>query len=258
MPPQALRTTAPRHIRAIAASAAVMLGVGVAGAPPSSATTADSGALTISVSDTTVYRTSACADYPFTLAVDVPAGVSWQADINISRPGAWGAYDSVSATGPATRTGQAYLCPRFDGYGQFRYEATLHYSVDRVVDGELVGSEDRTDVATAVSTVKAPSSVTLDASPEPVEKGAALKLRGRATFRTSTWALEAVKDQDVTVQFLPSGGERWTTLGRARTSSRGYFSFSATARADGSFRAVFAGVNSIAQAVSSPDHVDVQ
>ncbi|MGB8021380.1 MAG: hypothetical protein WCF04_09155 [Candidatus Nanopelagicales bacterium] len=210
------------------------------------------------MSDTTVYTTSACADYPFILKVAVPDGVSWHADIDISRPGSWGAYESLAATGPATRTGDAYLCPRLDGFGPFRFEATLHYSVDRYVDGALVGSEDRTDVATATSSVKAPSSVTVDASPEPIEKGASLKVRGKVTYRNAAWVATAVEGQDVIVQFLPSGAEKWTTLGRARTSSRGYYSFKATAKTDGSYRAVFAGTSTINQATSASDYVDAR
>lgn len=251
-------STPPKRAKMVAAAAAIALGVGIASAPPTSASTARTGAVSISVSDTTVYTTSACADYPFTLRVDVPEGVSWQADVNISRPGSWGAYESISATGPATRPGDAYLCPRLDGYGQFHYEATLHYSVDRYVDGTRVGSDDRTDVATATSTVKAPASVTLDASPEPVEKGSTLKVRGKVTYRNAAWVATAVKDQDVIVQFLPSSEEKWTAVGRVRTSSRGYYSLKATARTDGSYRTVFAGTSTINQATSASDYVDAR
>lgn len=275
-----------KSVKMIAAAAALALGMGALLAPAAEANTATGGALTIAVPNTQVYKAYSCTDYPFTVKVNVPAGTDWSTTVNITSPDAWGDSEYLHGTGPATKTGYAHLCPLLDGVGSFSYEGTLEYTLTRTVrewvedgywDSQYDESTDTwTEVwvdtsywdtsteyddvstsATAVSTLKMPSAATVNASPEPIRKGATQYVKGKVTYKDGWWDTRPVKYKYVSVQYRRTGSAAWTTLGSAKTNSYGNYTFKTTAKYDGKYRVVFAGTGTLGSVTSGTDYVDV-
>jgi hypothetical protein len=245
-----------------AASVALVTGTMLAGvaAAPAFATTASSGSLTISVPSTTVYKSGSCANYAYTIDVDVPDGSYWSVDVDISRSGAVGDFDFAYGQGPDTVTEYAYLCPWLDGFGTFRYEAHLSYDVAEDHDGDGYADDYYSveDVATAKSTFKSPAKATVDASPEPVRKGKAIHVKGKVTARNADWVSKPVKNQYVSIQRKVKGSSTWTYVGKDKTDSAGRYSLATTASRDASYRAVFQGTGTVAGVTTGGDAVDVR
>jgi hypothetical protein len=103
------------------------------------------------------------------------------------------------------------------------------------------------------------STLTTDASPEPVKKGRTITVTGkltRANWDTNNYA--GYSTQPVKLQFKKKGATAYTTLKTVKTSTTGTLKTTVTASADGSFRYVFAGTTTTSPVTSTGDYVDVQ
>ena len=94
----------------------------------------------------------------------------------------------------------------------------------------------------------------LNASPEPVRKGAPVVVKGRLQQAVvGGWA--AYAGRSVIVQFRKAGAQTWAKVGTTTAGANGTFSFSTTAKATGGWRAFYRGDKAKAKATSAVDKV---
>ncbi|MEV7615845.1 hypothetical protein [Streptomyces sp. NPDC089799] len=106
--------------------------------------------------------------------------------------------------------------------------------------------------------IKRSAALSVDATPEPVSAGAALKVTGRLTG--SAWEYggsTVLTGQKVELQFRKAGTTAWTALATATTDAKGTAVFTRTATVDGSWRMTYAGSGSATAVTSAADYVDV-
>ncbi|MFF0262891.1 HtaA domain-containing protein [Streptomyces microflavus] len=125
----------------------------------------------------------------------------------------------------------------------------------------FVNASGETATSAATLTVSAVPAriISFNASPEPVGKGGKLKAAG--TLQTvgatdNTW--RPLAKTSVLIEFQAKGSKTWNRAAAVTTSSKGVFSASVTAKADGTWRARYAGTADRAAAVSGADYVDVK
>ncbi|MXQ65338.1 hypothetical protein, partial [Actinomadura rayongensis] len=80
-----------------------------------------------------------------------------------------------------------------------------------------------------------------NASPEPVRKGASLKVAGKLNRYVGDRWVHAGSGAVIQIQFKASGSSTWTTLGTTKTTSAGTFARTFKAVKDGTWRAVYTG-----------------
>lgn len=221
----------------------VLAGAVVAGltlglvATPASATTVTNGPLTISVSDTTVYKSGTCAYYPYTVTLNTDSpDALYGVDVTATSPAAYGGDDFLigytDAQGDAKQTGSVYMCPDLDGTGKFTYTA----------DAEWVVSDYDTATATAsaTTTYKTPATVTAKASTTKPKKGRSVKVTGKVTYKDADhWKNRTAKKQTVTLQYKPAGSSTWTTVDTAKTTKTGRYTLRTKASKDGYYRVTY-------------------
>jgi hypothetical protein len=103
------------------------------------------------------------------------------------------------------------------------------------------------------------STLTVNASPEPVKKGKTITVTGklaRANWDTNTYA--GYSTQPVKLQFRKKGSSTYTTLKTIKTTSTGTLKTTTTATADGYYRYSFAGTTTTPAVSAAGDYVDVQ
>ncbi|MDQ0909721.1 hypothetical protein QFZ22_005706 [Streptomyces canus] len=103
------------------------------------------------------------------------------------------------------------------------------------------------------------STLTVNASPEPVKKGKTITVTGklsRANWDTNTYA--GYSTQPVKLQFRKKGASTYTTLKTINTSSTGALKTTTTATVDGYYRYSFAGTTTTPAVSAAGDYVDVQ
>jgi hypothetical protein len=103
------------------------------------------------------------------------------------------------------------------------------------------------------------STLTVNASPEPVKKGRTITVTGklaRANWDTEKYAGYA--SQYVKLQFRKKGSTTYTTVKTIKTSSTGTLSTTVKAATDGYFRYSFAGTTTTPAVSATGDYVDVQ
>jgi len=96
-----------------------------------------------------------------------------------------------------------------------------------------------------------------NAAPEPVRKGAPIKVGGQLTRLDPARGYVGYGGKTVSVYFRPTGGA-WALQGSATTDSSGTWSRSFTASVDGTWQARFAGTSNYHAETSQDDNVDVQ
>jgi hypothetical protein len=107
--------------------------------------------------------------------------------------------------------------------------------------------------------VQRATTLTTNASPEPVRKGKTVTVTGklsRANWNYGNYG--AFSSQYVKLQYKKSGATSWSTLKTVKSSSTGSLSTTTTATYDGYYRFVYAGISSSAAVNSAADFVDVQ
>ncbi|MEV6502511.1 hypothetical protein [Streptomyces prunicolor] len=113
------------------------------------------------------------------------------------------------------------------------------------------------DVATAA--IKKASTLTANATPEPVKKGRTITVTGklaRANWATGKYA--GYVSQPAKLQFRKKGSSTYTTLKTVKTNSTGVLKTTTKATVDGYYRYVFAGTSTTAAATAPGDFVDVR
>ncbi|MGX1475546.1 UNVERIFIED_CONTAM: hypothetical protein RKD50_004354 [Streptomyces canus] len=103
------------------------------------------------------------------------------------------------------------------------------------------------------------STLTVNASPEPVTKGKTITVTGklaRANWDTNTYA--GYSTQPVKLQYRKAGTSTYTTLKTIYTTSTGTLKTTTTATADGYYRYSFAGTTTTPSVSAAGDYVDVQ
>ncbi|MFI9646647.1 hypothetical protein ACIHAA_10175 [Streptomyces sp. NPDC052040] len=103
------------------------------------------------------------------------------------------------------------------------------------------------------------AALTVDASPEPVKKGAALTVKG--TLSRADWSANkntGFAGQSVALQFCKAGSRTYTTVKTVKTDGAGNLKTTVTASVDGYYRYSFAGVATTAAVSAAGDYVDVK
>jgi len=132
----------------------------------------------------------------------------------------------------STYKGSLKIC---GSYGAGKFEADVYGAL--VPEGATSDDDfDLTNVVTVGFTVKRPSSLTLDASPEPVKKGKTLTTKG--TLKIDGKVLSGAQ---VKIYFKATGATSYTYKGAATTNSKGIYSKSFTASKTGIWKATYAG-----------------
>ncbi|MGW5260536.1 hypothetical protein ACWEQG_06170 [Microbispora sp. NPDC004025] len=158
---------------------------------------------------------------------------------------------SYSRVGSVTtdRNGRFSVDERADSTGWWRAEFA------GATDAEPATSDsDRVDVRAAASRTRITG---FDASPEPVDAGDTLRLRGRLEISGfAGWS--GYPGRSVKILFKPAGGYRWQYVTSDRTDSRGRFAADVTARTSGWWRAEFEATAGAAYSASATDYVTVR
>jgi hypothetical protein len=103
------------------------------------------------------------------------------------------------------------------------------------------------------------SRLTVNASPEPVEKNKTITVAGALTRASwETYKYGGYAKQPVKLQFKKKGTSTYETLKTVTTDSRGNLKTTTKATADGYFRYSFAGTSTTPAVVSAADYVDVK
>ncbi|OEJ26337.1 calcium-binding protein [Streptomyces agglomeratus] len=103
------------------------------------------------------------------------------------------------------------------------------------------------------------STVSVNASPEPVVKGRTITITGklaRANWETYTYA--GYTNQPVKLQFRKAGTTTYTTVKTVTSNGTGQLKATATAVSDGYWRYAFAGTTTTPAATATGDYVDVR
>ncbi|MFF6910645.1 HtaA domain-containing protein [Streptomyces sp. NPDC012389] len=125
----------------------------------------------------------------------------------------------------------------------------------------FVNASGETATSAATLTVSAVPAriISFNASPEPVAKGGKLKVSGTlqtAGATSNAWA--PLAKASVVIEFQAKGAKTWSKAATVTTDSKGALATSVTAKADGTWRARYAGTADRAAAVSGTDYVDVK
>ncbi|WP_067175587.1 hypothetical protein [Microtetraspora niveoalba] len=175
--------------------------------------------------------------------------------------GAWKAYDKQSVRIAFKPVGGSYGTVRTvttDGYGRFRVAQNVdrsgwwraEYAGSAETEG-TVSDSDRVDVRERART----SRVSFDASPEPVNVGGTLRLRGKV--EAGAWrSWDPVRGAKVDLLFKADGSYSWRRVTSAWTGRDGGFAADVTANASGWWRAEYAGRSGLRGSYAD-DHVEV-
>ncbi|MFH8378840.1 HtaA domain-containing protein [Streptomyces cyaneofuscatus] len=125
----------------------------------------------------------------------------------------------------------------------------------------FVNASGETATSAATLTVSAVPAriISFNASPEPIGKGSKLKIA--ATLQTAgatSNAWSPLAKASVVIEFQAKGAKTWSKAATVTTSAKGAIATSVTAKADGTWRARYAGTADRAAAVSGTDFVDVK
>ncbi|WP_037670052.1 hypothetical protein [Streptomyces griseus] len=103
------------------------------------------------------------------------------------------------------------------------------------------------------------STLTVNASPEPVRKGRTITITGKlARANWEDFKYHGYTSQPVKLQFRKAGSNTYSTLKTIKTNSTGNLSTTVTASTDGYFRYSFAGTSTTPAITTAGDFVDVR
>jgi hypothetical protein len=111
----------------------------------------------------------------------------------------------------------------------------------------------------ATTAIKKFSTLTANATPEPVKKGKTITVAGKLTRANwETGKYPGYGSQSAKLQFRKKGSSTYTTLKTVRASSTGALKTTTKATVDGYYRYVFAGTATTAASTAPGDFVDVK
>jgi hypothetical protein len=198
--------------------------------------------------------------FPVTVTGSDDSGLSF-ADVDLKGPhGGFYTTDAFCETATActtTFTVNAHQAPGSDDPVDLANANAGTWSVDTLVD---TGDGDSL-FASGVGSfgLKRAARLTVDASPEPVAKGARITVTGKLaranwdTYRYAGYAGQAVK-----LQFRPKGSSTYTTVASVNTSSTGTLRTTVKAVKDGYWRWNFPGTTTTGPVKAAGDYVDVR
>ncbi|MFC8514275.1 hypothetical protein [Streptomyces sp. NPDC057257] len=124
-------------------------------------------------------------------------------------------------------------------------------------NGQLAAEEHETRSATV--RLKRAAKVTVNATPEPVTKGAKITVTGKVTRANwSTKKYGPYGGRTVTLQFREKGTDSFKAVKKVTANSSGRLTTTVTAAVDGSWRWVYGGNDTTGAATSGADYVDVR
>ncbi|MGW7386050.1 calcium-binding protein [Streptomyces sp. NPDC054794] len=247
---------------AVGAVAVLLTGVGASADAASDTVPGDpvvSGA-TINSGHDVIVGITHNVQFPVTVTGSDDSGLSF-ADVDLKGPhGGFYTTDAFCETATACTTEftvNAHPAPGSDDPVDLANANAGTWSVDALVD-----ANDGTSVfAPGVGSfgLKRAAQVTVNASPEPVAKGARITVTGKLvranwdTYRYAGYAGQAVQ-----LQFRPKGSSTYTTVATVNTSGTGTLRTTVKAVKDGYWRWSFTGTNTTGPAKAAGDYVDVR
>ncbi|MEV8431313.1 calcium-binding protein [Streptomyces chartreusis] len=245
--------------RGVVLGAAVALLAGV-GAPADAATEPVVSGATVNSGNDVIVGTTHNVVFPVTVNGSADPGLSF-VDVDLKGPqGGFYTTDAFceSATACTTVfTVNAHPAPGSDDPVDLTNANAGTWSVDALAD-----TNDGVSVfAPGVGSfrLKRAAQLTVNASPEPVTKGARITVTGklvRANWDTYRYAGYA--GQTVKLQFRPKDSSTYTTVVAVKTSSTGTLRTTVKAAKDGYWRWNFAGTTTTGPAKATGDYVDVR
>lgn len=198
--------------------------------------------------------------FPVTVTGSDDSGLSF-ADVDLKGPhGGFYTTDAFCDTATActtTLTVNAHQAPGSDDPVDLANANAGTWSVDTLID---TGDGDSL-FAPGVGSfgLKRAARLTVDASPEPVAKGARITVTGKlARANWDTYRYAGYVGQAVKLQFRPKGSSTYTTVASVNTSSTGTLRTTVKAVKDGYWRWNFPGTTTTGPAKAAGDYVDVR
>ncbi|WP_225823876.1 calcium-binding protein [Streptomyces naphthomycinicus] len=198
--------------------------------------------------------------FPVEVTGSDDSGLSF-ADVDLKGPhGGFYTTDAFCQTATACTTAftvNAHPAPGSDDPVDLANANAGTWSVDALVDANDGDSVFAPGVGSFG--LKRAARLTVDASPEPVAKGARITITGKLeranwdTYRYAGYAGQAVK-----LQFRPKGSSTYTTVATVNTSGTGTLRTTAKAVKDGYWRWSFTGTTTTGPAKAAGDYVDVR
>ncbi|MFF8478945.1 calcium-binding protein [Streptomyces sp. NPDC015414] len=199
-------------------------------------------------------------EFPVTVTGSDDPGLSF-ADVDLKGPhGGFYTTDAFCETATACTmffTVNAHLAPGSDDPVDLANVNAGTWSVDALVD--LKNGESVFAPGAGSFGLKRAARLTVNASPEPVAKGARITVTGKLvranwdTYRYAGYAGQAVK-----LQFRPKSSSTYTTVATVNTSDTGTLRTTVKAVSDGYWRWNFTGTHTTGPAKATGDYVDVR
>jgi hypothetical protein len=261
------RFVIPRTGRSGAVLAAAFLVAG-AGAPATAAGTASgapagdpvvTGAVVNNGHDVIV-GTTKNVTFPVTVTGSDDSGLAF-ADADLKGPHS-GFYTTDTACQTPTSctmsfTVNAHLAPGADDPVDLANANAGTWKVDTLVDAVDEGWTFASGVTTFH--LKRAARLTVNASPEPVAKGAKITVTGKLTRANwDTYRYAGYVGQSVKLQFRPKNSSTYSTVATVRTDSTGTLRTTVKAVKDGYWRWNFGGTTTTGPAKAAGDYVDVR
>lgn len=198
--------------------------------------------------------------FPVTVTGSDDSGLSF-VDVDLKGPrGGFYTTDAFCETAKActtTFTVNAHPAPGSDDPVDLANADAGTWSVDALVDANDGGSVFAPGAGSF--SLKRAARVTVDASPEPVAKGARITVTGklvRANWDTYRYA--GYVGRAVALQFRPKGSSVYTTVATVKTGNTGGLRTTVKAVKDGYWRWNFTGTATTGPAKAAGDYVDVR
>ncbi|MXM66114.1 calcium-binding protein [Streptomyces sp. HUCO-GS316] len=198
--------------------------------------------------------------FPVTVTGSDDSGLAF-ADVDLKGPhGGFYTTDALCETATACTTVftvNAHPAPGSDDPVDLANANAGTWSVDALVDANDGDSAFAPGVGSFG--LKRAARLTVNASPEPVAKGARITITGKLvranwdTYRYAGYAVQAVK-----LQFRPKSSSTYTTVATVNTSGTGTLRTTVKAVKDGYWRWSFTGTNTTGPAKATGDYVDVR
>ena len=228
-----------RRITAMGIGLGLMAASGVVTAVPASATVCTPTIISATASNAVITETGKAAARVTVRAADSCAGNPW------STPGVWSV--TVNAYNPGKDVAGAWLSLSSGTARDGTWTGFLTFTKKDAI-GTWYIDVSAQDSDGTVSSVRETSMklrrntrVSADAAPEPVERGAGLRVRGRVFKLTAKMEYVAYRDAVVRVYFKRAGQTTKVLKGKTRTDSRGRYAMSFTAKRSGTWYAYFPG-----------------
>ncbi|MEU6556288.1 calcium-binding protein [Streptomyces sp. NPDC046915] len=250
--------------RGLVVGAVAVLLAGVGASADAASGTAPSGPVvsgaTVNSGHDVIVGITHNVQFPVTVTGSDDSGLSF-ADVDLKGPhGGFYTTDAFCETATACTTGftvNAHPAPGSDDPVDLANTNAGTWSVDALVDANDGDSAFAPGVGSF--SLKRAARLTVNASPEPVAKGARITVTGKLvranwdTYRYAGYAGQAVK-----LQFRPKGSSTYTTVATVNTSDTGTLRTTAKAVKDGYWRWSFTGTNTTGPAKATGDYVDVR